>query len=271
MAPSILIQSSFAEACRSIRISLDLTQEQVASRAGVSRAHYSKIERGRETPSLALVERIADALGLRLTLAVQPPVIHGEPVSRDVVHARCSAYVGRRLRGAGWLVAREVLIENGHHRGWIDLLAFDPRSGTLLVIECKTRLDDIGAVERQVAWYERVAWNAARDQGWPVRRVAAWLIVLASDEVEAAIKSHRELLTEAFPGRALDMLRVVADGETRSVPRGLAMVDPRSRRRDWLIRTRVDGRRSPSPYVGYAQAARLLGNAPGSGAPRPRS
>jgi transcriptional regulator with XRE-family HTH domain len=263
MAPSILIQTSFAEACRSIRISLDLTQEQVASRAGVSRAHYSKVERGRETPSLALVERIADALGLRLTLAVQPPIIHGGPISRDVVHARCSAYVERRLRGAGWRVVREVLVEAGHHRGWIDLLAFDPRSGTVLVIECKTRLDDVGAVERQIAWYERVAWDAARDQGWQVRRVVALLVVLASDEVESTVKSHRELLADAFPGRALEMLQVVADGAARCDRRGLAMVDPRSRRRDWLIRTRTDGRRSPSPYVGYAQAARLLTRAAG--------
>jgi transcriptional regulator with XRE-family HTH domain len=263
MAPSILIRTSFADACRSVRISLDLTQEQVASRAGISRAYYSKVERGRETPSLALIERIADALGLRLSLAVQPPVIHGEPVSRDVVHARCSAYIGRRLRGAGWVVVREVLIEAGHHRGWIDLLAFDPRSGTVLVIECKTRLDDVGAVERQIAWYERVAWNVATDQGWQVRRVVSWLVVLASEEVEATVKSHRDLLAEAFPGRAHDMLGVAADGTTRCDRRGLAMVDPRSRRADWLIRTRVDGRRSPSPYVGYAHAARLLTNAAG--------
>lgn len=72
-----------------------------------------------------------------MSLTVQPPIIHGEPVSRDIVHARCSAYVGRRLLGAGWQVVREVLIEAGHHRGWIDLLAFDPRSGTLLVIDAR--------------------------------------------------------------------------------------------------------------------------------------
>lgn len=89
------------------------------------------------------------------------------------------------------------------------------------------------------------------------------LIVLASDEVEAAIKSHHALLAAAFPGRARDMLQVVADGTARCDRRGLAMVDPRSRRRDWLIRTRVDGRRSPSPYVGYGQAVRLLTDAAG--------
>jgi hypothetical protein len=32
----------------------------------------------------------------------------------------------------------------------------------------------------------------------------------------------------------------------------LAMIDPSSRRREWLIRTAVDGRRSAAPYADYA-------------------
>jgi hypothetical protein len=41
--------------------------------------------------------------------------------------------------------------------------------------------------------------------------------------------------------------------------RGLALIDPSSRRRAWLIRTRLDGRRSPAPFADYADAARRLG------------
>ena len=37
---------------------------------------------------------------------------------------------------------------------------------------------------------------------------------------------------------------------------GLAMIDPSSRRREWLIRTTVDGRRSAAPYVDYADFMR---------------
>jgi hypothetical protein len=40
--------------------------------------------------------------------------------------------------------------------------------------------------------------------------------------------------------------------------RGLALCDPASRRREWLIRTRLDGRRSELPYRDYADAARRL-------------
>jgi transcriptional regulator with XRE-family HTH domain len=253
------IRTTFANACRSVRLSLDLTQRQVADRSGITRSHYAKVEAGHDAPSLDVIDRIAETLGLHLTLSVQFPTFHGEPVSRDVVHACCSAYIGRRLRTAGWVVLREVLVESGRHRGWIDLLAFDPRSGTLLVIECKTRLDDIGAAERQVAWYERSARAIAETHGWDVRRVVSWLLLLSSDETESRVRAHRDLLAQAFPDRGATMSAVVADGRTACRSRGLAMIDPRSRRKEWLIRTRVDGRRSPSPYLGYGHAARILG------------
>jgi hypothetical protein len=45
-----------------------------------------------------------------------------------------------------------------------------------------------------------------------------------------------------------------------SIPlgRGLGLIDPRTKRRDWVQRTGVDGRRSPLPYLDYADAARRL-------------
>ena len=42
------------------------------------------------------------------------------------------------------------------------MLAFDPATGILVVIEVKTRLDDLGAIERQMGWYERSAFGVAR-------------------------------------------------------------------------------------------------------------
>lgn len=59
-----------------------------------------------------------------------------------------------RPAGAGCLIAREVDISAGGGRGWIDILAFDPRTATLVIVEIKTRLDDLGRVERQLGWYE---------------------------------------------------------------------------------------------------------------------
>ena len=58
------------------------------------------------------------------------------------MHARCIAYVARRLRACGWDVRFEVEVGTGRYRGWIDLLAL--RGTTMLCVEVKTELDDMG-------------------------------------------------------------------------------------------------------------------------------
>lgn len=251
------IRTTLAQACRDTRLAMGLTQQAVAERAGVTRSYIAQLERGTANPSIRRVEAIVQALGLEVDLAIHRPSIVGGPRIRDAVHARCSAYVGRRLHGHGLEVAREVEIIHGRSRGWIDLLAYDPRTRTLLVIEVKTRLDDLGGVERQLGWYERAAWDRARELGWEPRRIRSWLLVLASDEVESVLASNRPYIAAAFPVRAREMARLlVPDAPATATARGLALIDPSSRGRDWLIRSRIDGRRSPSRYVDYADAAR---------------
>ena len=248
---------SFAAFCRDTRIALDITQQELAEAAGVTRGYVAVVESGRANPSLAVVERFGEALGVDFQLVGRPPVIVGRDGQRDIVHARCSAYADRRLRIASLAVAREVELVHGRSHGWIDLLAFDPRTGTLIVVEIKTRLDDLGAIERQLGWYERRAIPVANDLGWEPRRVSVWLLFLASEEIDAGVRANRHVLATAFPGRAPDMLASL-DGTVSSTVRGLAMIDPRSRRRDWLVRTRVDGRRSAAPFRDYADAAAQL-------------
>jgi transcriptional regulator with XRE-family HTH domain len=238
---------------------LDITQQALAEAAGVSRSLVAEIEAGRANPSLEVVTRLGDALGLELEIIGRQPVVMGTRV-RDSVHARCSGHTDRRLRGALWQTAREVEVTGARAHGWIDVLAFDPRTGALLVIEVKTRLDDIGAIERRLAWYERHAIRVARDRGWEPRSVSTWLLLLASDEVDASVGVYRDALRIAFPRRATELRVDVVRPENMSAgTRGLALIDPTSRRRDWLIPTRSDGRRTRLPYRDYADAARRLG------------
>lgn len=249
-----ILRITFATACADTRIGLDLTQQQVADRVGVSRSYISRIESGGIDPSLAMVERIAEVLGLQLELLTRGPIFPGGARVRDAVHARCSAYADRRLQNLGWGTAREVEIVHGRSHGWIDLLAFDPRTGALLVIEIKTRLDDLGALERQLSWYERMAWQPARDRGWRPRRLHSVVLALASDEVDRVVRTHHDLIRIAFPFPVAELLM---QPESRaSGSRGLALIDPASRRRDWLIRTSIQGRRSRLPYRDYAGASR---------------
>jgi transcriptional regulator with XRE-family HTH domain len=244
---------AFGRGARDIRERLGLTLEEVALAAGITASYLAGVERGRANPTFDTVDRVSQALGLQLLLDIRPPIFIASRPTSDRVHARCSAYVERRFRAAGWLTSREVAMVDGRYRGWIDLLAFDPTRGSLLIIEIKTKLEDIGALERQLGWYERSAPDLARERGWSVRSTRSLVLLIASDEVERVLHNDRDVLKLTFPVRS-DVLD--ASG---AVGRGLALIDPRSRRRDWLIKTRDDGRRSVAPYRNYADAATRLG------------
>ena len=246
---------SLADLFRGARIRLDISQQELADACHIDRSYVALIELGRANPTLDVVERIAQALGLELEMVSRPPLILGKPRQRDLVHARCSGHADRRFRHVLLETAREVEVVHGRTHGWIDLLAFDPRTGTLIIVEIKTQLDDIGGLERQLAWYERSATQVAARLGWRPRSVMSWVLALASREVDAAVRLHRDVLALALPARAEAMAAVLA-GAPPTHSRGLALIDPTSGRRDWLLRTTVDGRRRVAPYADYADAAR---------------
>jgi hypothetical protein len=123
----------------------------------------------------------------------------------------------------------------------------------------KTELHDAGAVQRTLGWYEREAWTAARSFGWRPRRATAALLLLCSEENDQRVVANRDLLRQAFPARAGAIDAWLRDPRAPLPARSLAVIDPRTRRRDWLRPTRSDGRRSPAPYRDYADAARRLG------------
>jgi transcriptional regulator with XRE-family HTH domain len=255
MTTSLIVRT--AAICRDRRIELGTTQIAIARALEISRSHYAAIESGRANPSLALVDRIAEVLGVRLDLVARPIMIVPGARVRDALHACCSGYVARRLVADGWVVRREVPIEDGRLRGWIDILAYDPSSGTVLVIEVKTGIEDVGRLERQIGWYERAVASAIPPE-WQPRSLASWVLILATAEADQAILQHGDILSTAFPTRALAM-RDVLTGVSVPANRGLALIDPRSRRRDWLIATRTDGRRTPIPYQDRPGAMRIIG------------
>lgn len=157
---------------------------------------------------------------------------------------------------AGFDVQHEVEIGNGRFRGWIDVLGFRAEDRSLITSEIKSDLPDVGAIQRTTAWYQREAWLIARRMGWqPVRQVLA-VLVLDSSEVEGRIRSNRDLLRAAFPGRARELGRWLEAADAPRPPsRCIALIDPASRGRQWLRASRADGRRAPSRYLNYADAA----------------
>jgi transcriptional regulator with XRE-family HTH domain len=57
----------FGPTLRARRLSAGLTQERLAELAEITPIYVSELERGRYSPSLAVVERLARALGLRVS------------------------------------------------------------------------------------------------------------------------------------------------------------------------------------------------------------
>lgn len=169
----------------------------------------------------------------------------------------------RRLRSSGWDVRTEVEVGGDRSRGWIDVLAVNPATGVMLVIELKTEIHDLGQIERSLGWYEREAWLVARRFGWQPTSAMPCLLLLMTEANDARVAANRTSIDLGFRFRARDLVGIVGG---RIAPDGpgwaAAMVDPRSKRRDWCRAMRIDGRRTPAPYSDYADFARASGTTP---------
>lgn len=244
---------------RSIRHAVGWTQKELGARVGQTQGWVSRVENGRiEDLTFSAADRLLAALGARLVATIDAPFLGDRRRQREPAHSRMSAYVAARLERSGWRVVTEVEIGGDRSRGWIDLLAYHPSTGILLVIELKTEIHDLSAIQRSLGWYEREAWTAARRLGWRPRKVVGCLLLLATEANDSRSTENRDVLATEFPARARDLDAVVA-GETPAdgARRGVAMVDPRSRRKAWLRPLRIDGRRAPAPYRDYADFMRV--------------
>jgi hypothetical protein len=130
--------------------------------------------------------------------------------------------------------------------------------GGLFCPEVKTELHDAGAVQRTLGWYERSAWTAARQFGWKPRRLGSALLLLSTVRNDERLADNRTLLRQAFPARARELAAWLADPRQPLPERAIAIIDPRSRRREWLQPTRSDGRRALARYRDYADASAAL-------------
>lgn len=236
------LRTSIGQAVAAARRARGWSQAELSRRAGVSAGMVAFVERGSVNVTVDMAGRLLQEAGVRVDLRCQVP-FGGRQV--DAAHAACAAYAQRRLEGEGWQTAREVEVGEGLTRGWIDLLAWHAVSRTLVAVEIKTELIDLGAVERQLGWYARAAPVAALRRGWRATRVVRWLLLLATEVNERRVLDNSFALRQSFPDRPRGR-----DG-LRDAMSGLALIDPRSRRRQWLIAPRADGRRTPAPYADY--------------------
>ena len=243
-----------------LRKTLGWTQAELGRRAHFSQSFVSRVERAlRPDLTFADATRLLEAMGARLTFAVSAPFLADRELQRDPAHARCSSYVAARLKRDGWLTATEIEVGGDRSRGWIDVLACHPAQRLLMVVEIKTEIRDLGAIERTLGWYEREAWVAARRLGWQPSTLVGCLFLLATEMNEARIGDNQAAFSAGFPIRATELRRIMAsEVPVHRGARAMALIDPRSRRYDWLRPSRLDGRRTPAPYVDYADFMRVI-------------
>lgn len=74
---------AFGMAVRAFRTQKALAQETLANMAGIDRSHMGKIERGRHMPTLAIILRVAEALGCEAS-ALVAETEHNLVLLRDV-------------------------------------------------------------------------------------------------------------------------------------------------------------------------------------------
>jgi transcriptional regulator with XRE-family HTH domain len=185
------------------RLDRNLSGAVVANAAGISGAHYSRIERGLvRAITIEQASTLLAAVGLGLSVRVVPG---GQPV-RDAAHAALLDRLRANLHRSIRVLAEVPFPQSGDRRAW-DLVTIG--HSWRHAFEAETRPRDLQALERRLAL-------KLRDGGVE----AASLLLLDSRHNRAFVRDHATSLRERFPipgGRALELLRVGADPGAGSV------------------------------------------------------
>lgn len=227
---------------RELRIRLGWPQRVVAAKAGISRASYAEMEHGLigKVP-LAKLRKVAAVLEVRLRVE---PSWRG--AAMDIVlssrHGALAERVTQLLLAAGWEVRPEVSFNWFGERGVVDLVAWHAPTRTLLLIEVKTELADVGDLLAVTDRRRRLGAKIAEPFGWRPRHIAQWVVVAESRTNERRLAAHRALIRAAFPadgraipgylanaGRAFSAFSFLPDSSGSSARRGAA---PRLRVRE---------------------------------------
>lgn len=249
---------------KSTREEIGWSQRELARRLETSQSALQRLESGRSAyVDVRLASAALRLLGIRPSFDAQTLGLAKRREQRDLVHAKCGAYASRRIKHDGWDTRLEVEVGSGRYRGWIDLLAYRAEDRSLLCVEIKTEIDDVGRIQRTTGWYLREAPVAARRFGWRPRTTTGVLLVLCSTENDQAIQRNLGSLRSAFPGTARGLSEWTTTPGRARPPDSLAMIDPRSRRAEWLRPTATEGRRTAAPYRDYRMAAAAMLRAAG--------
>ena len=194
-------QVRIGRSIRALRRRRGWRQIDLARRAVCSQQAVSLAGRGGSHLSLRTLQRIATVLEAELELTLRS---RGAQLDRllDEAHATIVGAAVRRLERHGWLVRVEVTYGVGSRDGPIDLLGFEPRSSSLLVIEVKSEIVSVEATIRKLDEKSRVGPEVAAARfGWQATSVSRMLVLPRSATSWRAIDRHRAVFDRALPDR----------------------------------------------------------------------
>lgn len=211
---------------RMVRVRRGLRQRDVAERAGLSPSVIARQERG-VIRSIDSLEQHAAALELRLEVRLVGR--SGELVRLvDDEHAAIVEVLASWLRDIGFIVEPEASFSEWGERGRVDLLAYDPASRLLVIVEVKTLLLDLQELLGAVNVRERLGSTIGARRGWDVDRCVSVLAVADAVSNRSVVRDHPSLFG-SFATRRLT--RAALDDAAR-----LLVWVPASRaaRRTWI-------------------------------------
>lgn len=180
-----------ARTLRALRRRKGWSQATVGERLGISQSELSRRERGSlENCSVAEVEHWGAVLGAHVSMEVR---VDGERPLTDARHAQLQTWIVRLLQDHGWTALAEHSFNHYGDRGRIDVLAYHPIARVVVVIEIKTRVDDVQDTIGRLDIKRRVAPTLAREQGWAVAAVVPVLIILEHRTNRRRVADHAPL------------------------------------------------------------------------------
>lgn len=177
------------------------SQRKLAVEARVSRWSVATIESGRPgAVRIDAARAVVAALGGYLSFRV---LYKGETLDRlrDRQHAELVETFVRILLDLGWEVATEVSFNRYGERGSVDILAFHALTRTLLVIEVKSVVPDVGGMLATLDRKVRLGAEIAQSRGWHPAHVSRLLVLPESRTARRRVREHEATFATAFPRR----------------------------------------------------------------------
>lgn len=196
---------------RALRRRRGWRQSDLAAAADVSQQLVSAVERGHiSTIAHGTLRKIFGELDARCEIDVRWRGGHLDRML-DEGHARLIDATIALLIEMGWLWAVEVTYSIFGEHGSVDVLAFHPATGSLLVIEVKTELTSIEETLRRHDAKVRLAARIARDQRkWQSTSTSRLLVLPESTTARDQLARHARILDSVMPSQNVAVRRWLA-------------------------------------------------------------